>query len=49
MGAYEVRVHGKLERTERLEKAVAKVIVEVRKHEKYVEERNARAYRIAEE
>ena len=37
MGAYEVRVHGKLERTERLEKAVAKVIVEVRKHEKEVQ------------
>ena len=37
MGVCEVRVHGKLERTERLERAVAKIIAEVRKHEKEVQ------------
>lgn len=33
MSCCEVVVHGTLKRTERLERAVARVIVEVRKHE----------------
>lgn len=44
-----IRVHGTIRRSKRLELAVAKIIAEVRKHEENVRERNSTAYRCAED
>ena len=37
MGACEVRVHGTIQRSERLERAIAKILIEVKKHEEEVQ------------